>query len=84
TETSLSVAGSGKIEAEEVNVDMTNIQIAGSGDIDVDMNDCGSAIVNIAGSGDVKLKGTVNELNKSVAGSGNINTKDLVIKGGSN
>ena len=84
TETSLSVAGSGKIEAEEVNVDMTNIQIAGSGDIDVDMNDCGTAIVNIAGSGDVKLKGTVNELNKSVAGSGNINTKDLVIKGGSN
>ncbi len=84
TETSMSVAGSGSIEAEEANVSMTNIQIAGSGDVDMDMKDCGSAIVHIAGPGDVKLRGTLDELSKSVAGSGNINTKDLVIRRGAN
>ncbi|MGM9714332.1 MAG: head GIN domain-containing protein [Prevotella sp.] len=79
-QTELSVAGSGDIDAHERNVGLTKIQIAGSGDIEVDMDNCTRADVNIAGSGDIKLKGTLQELNKATVGSGNIDTRDLVIK----
>jgi len=73
------IAGSGDIDLEHVVANEANLSIAGSGDIDMEFINGGLVDVSIAGSGDVELKGAIKSLKKSVAGSGNITTKNLRI-----
>ena len=47
-------------------------RIAGSGDVEMARADIGKASCSIAGSGDISIKGSVDRLEKSVAGSGTV------------
>ena len=51
-------------------------EIAGSGDVNCDNIKAANAHVEIAGSGNVNLKGTVQNLTKSIAGSGKVNVTE--------
>ena len=56
---------------------MTKLYIAGSGDGTLNFEHCGYAGISIAGSGDVDLCGTLQSLDKSVSGAGDIDTDKL-------
>lgn len=72
-----SVTGSGDIKTNLKNVTQSRFLITGSGDLCVDFANCGTASVQISGSGDVELSGTLNHLNQTVSGSGEIDTRKL-------
>lgn len=74
-----SVTGSGDIKTNLKNVTQSRFLITGSGDIDADLANCGTASVQISGSGDVKLSGTLNHLNQTISGSGEIDTRRLKV-----
>lgn len=76
-----SISGSGDIKAGLQNVEWSSFQIEGSCDMDIDFRDCNEAGIGIAGSGDVKLRGTLGSLSQKIAGSGDIDTKGLVLTG---
>ncbi|MEM9621870.1 MAG: head GIN domain-containing protein [Pseudomonadota bacterium] len=66
----LSVRGSGVMEAEQVSANDLHLLSSGSGDIilhDVDVDTLNSAI---KGSGDIQLRGTTNNFELSIQGSG--------------
>ena len=65
----MSIAGSGTIDARELNADNCKVSIAGSGDCYIEVS--GNLNVSIAGSGNVRYKGSP-KLKTSIAGSGNI------------
>ena len=67
---SISVAGSGNVDAEELKSASCEISIAGSGDVAIGPSK--TLDVSIAGSGDVSYKGEP-KVNKSVVGSGDVN-----------
>ena len=72
-----SVAGSGDIKARLHAVETTGVGVSGSGDVEIAFDNCGRARVAISGSGDVELSGTLNSLEKSVQGSGSVDTGRL-------
>ncbi len=74
-----SVAGSGDIHTGLENVNNIGIGISGSGDVDANFNNCGYASVSISGSGDMTLQGQLKRLDKSVSGSGDIDTSRLQV-----
>ena len=65
----ISIAGSGKIEAEDFVVDRCEVSVAGSGNTYIHVKD--RLEVSVAGSGDVYYKGDP-DVDKSIAGSGNV------------
>lgn len=73
----LTITGSGDINSRLIKTNKTNVHIAGSGDVELDFADCNTASVEIAGSGDIKLSGSLRNLEKDIAGSGEIDTKNL-------
>ena len=77
--TDMQVRGSGDIDAVLRNVRSTNIATYGSGDIDVRFIDCGSASAITVGSGDIELKGSLGSFKQSIKGSGEIDTRELVV-----
>ncbi len=62
------IAGSGDINASNVEARDATVEVSGSGDVEVWATE--SLTVSIAGSGDVGYKGDPNKITKSVAGSG--------------
>ena len=74
---SFGIAGSGDVDSKLAKVETTKLTIAGSGDGTLDFDHCGYAHIGISGSGDVTLSGTLQSLDKSVAGSGDIDTDKL-------
>ena len=74
---SFGIAGSGDVDSKLAKVETTKLTIAGSGDGTLDFDHCGYAHIGISGSGDVTLSGTLQSLDKSVAGSGDIDTDNL-------
>jgi hypothetical protein len=74
---SFSISGSGDIESKLAKVKTTKLTIAGSGDGTLAFDHCGYADISISGSGDVSLSGTLQSLDKSVSGAGDINTDRL-------
>lgn len=74
------IAGSGEIDIDNVVTADAKLSIAGSGDMDFRFKDSGKVKYSIAGSGDIRLRGTVKECTGSVAGSGDVNRKELKIK----
>ena len=74
---SFSISGSGDIESKLAKVKTTKLTIAGSGDGTLAFDHCGYADIHISGSGDVSLSGTLQSLDKSVSGAGDIDTDRL-------
>jgi hypothetical protein len=74
------IAGSGDIKVRQVTTGEAQAVIAGSGDIGLNLVQCGSVKVKIAGSGDVKLKGKTDHFDMKVAGSGKVDTSELITK----
>lgn len=75
----VSISGSGDVALKANSVQNISTSIVGSGDIVLDCKDCGTASVAISGSGDVRLSGNVKQFNKTVSGSGDIDTSNLKI-----
>ena len=76
---SFSISGSGDIESKLAKVKTTELTIAGSGDGTLAFDHCGYANISISGSGDVSLSGTLQSLDKSVSGAGDIDTDRLTL-----
>lgn len=74
------IAGSGDIKVRQVTTGNAQVSIAGSGDIAMNFLECASVKVKIAGSGDVKLKGKADKFDMKVAGSGKVDTSELITK----
>ena len=74
----ISAAGSCDINLGEVNASSFESVIAGSGNIDAAHVNADSADLTIAGSGDMDMYLNVNELNASIAGSGELALKGSV------
>lgn len=77
---SVELIGSGDVEMGLYKVGETRLQLRGSGDIEASFADCRQVEAHIAGSGDIELKGDVDRLTSSVAGSGDLHTKKLRVK----
>ena len=73
------IAGSGGVFVKNLTTADARFEIAGSGDIDVHFEKGGSVNVQIAGSGNVRLSGQVKQYKQSIAGSGNIDRKELFV-----
>lgn len=71
--------GVGDINIGETKVAKTFIQLKGVGDVNVDFNQCGTATCLLYGVGDMRLKGSLQSLDKTVRGTGHINTEHLKI-----
>lgn len=75
---SVSISGSGKIEADEINCNNFNYSISGSGSVEIDKLKANDVKFSLSGSGNVKLgKLTSSSLNFSISGSGKLNIADL-------
>lgn len=66
----ITLIGSGDLSVRQRRVGNTRVQLTGSGDIEVDCEKCGTVESNLTGSGDISISGTVSNLKKSKAGSG--------------
>lgn len=76
------VAGSGEIDLENISAcDDVNLTVAGSGEIEANLNNCKNVRCNVAGSGEIKVKGKVTNYYSSVAGTGEIDRRELVATG---
>lgn len=74
---SFSISGSGDVDSKLTKVETTKLAIAGSGDGTLAFDNCGYANVSISGSGDITLSGTLRSYDKSISGSGDIDTDKL-------
>jgi Putative auto-transporter adhesin, head GIN domain len=73
----LSVAGSGKVNAERISGAKVSISTAGSGTIDVADVETPNLETSIAGSGRISLAGKVDAASYDIAGSGSIDTAKM-------
>ena len=77
-EISCSIAGSGDVDVHQITTGNASLDIAGSGDMKFNFVQCNDVKVKIAGSGDVKLKGKTHHSDWKVAGSGTVDTSELI------
>ena len=71
--TDISVIGSGEIDVNQQKVINTDVRLSGSGDITIKCESCGNINSNLTGSGDISIYGSVNNISKQKAGSGDYN-----------
>lgn len=74
------LVGSGDVKVRQSQVHQTQIELKGSGDVKVHCDNCGAVNCRLVGSGDITLTGTVNKLDQTSRGSGDINIEQLKIK----
>jgi hypothetical protein len=72
-----SVAGSGDMQVDNVNVPSFDGSVAGSGNLAIASLRADAASLDIAGSGDVSVAGETKSLDISIAGSGNLGGPNL-------
>ena len=75
---SCDIAGSGEIKINNITTGKAQLSIAGSGDMAMNFLKCGSVLAKIAGSGDIKLKGKTEHFDSKIAGSGTVDTSELI------
>lgn len=75
---SCDIAGSGDIKVRSVTAGNAMLSIAGSGDMEMNFKNCGTVKAKIAGSGDIKLKGKTGHFDSKIAGSGTVDTSELI------
>lgn len=78
---SLSVNGSGEIEVDALTAGSASVKVNGSGDVKLNCREVGDIVVGINGSGDVELLGNARNVRSKINGSGNVNTRRLVLAG---
>ncbi|PAP76273.1 head GIN domain-containing protein [Rubrivirga marina] len=71
------VAGSGRVEASDVQTDDLDAAIAGAGALALDGLRAEAVDVRVAGSGDVTLSGRAGRLDVEIAGSGDVDASGL-------
>ena len=81
---SLSLEGSGDIDIVNISCDNCELALSGSGDIELSGSVKGKVTAALAGSGDVSLSGEAAEAELSIAGSGDIDIRDLKVSGAVN
>ena len=74
---SLSIAGSGDIQARALRSGALKLAISGSGDIAIPALDAASTAVAISGSGDMKLAGRTGSVTSHISGSGELKADRL-------
>lgn len=77
---SISISGAGNVKMKEKNVKMTEMYVSGASDSDIEMDSCINAKVRVSGAAEINLSGTLQHLESSVSGAGEINTKKLKLK----
>ena len=77
--TSITIAGSGSVEAEEM-ADEADINIAGSGTLSVSEIRAGKANVTLAGSGTLNAAGAADKLDLNILGSGKADMSGLAVE----
>lgn len=78
--TSYKIQGVAAVNIKEKDVAKTKLQVEGTASVDMDFDNCDEATVNVQGVSNIKLTGTLNKLNSTSEGLGQINTKGLKIK----
>lgn len=81
---SLSLEGSGDIDIVNISCDNCELALSGSGDIELSGSIKGKVTAALAGSGDISLSGEAAEAELSIAGSGDIDIRDLKVSGAVN
>ena len=81
---SLSLEGSGDIDIVNISCDNCELALSGSGDIELSGSVKGKVTAALAGSGDISLSGEAAEAELSIAGSGDIDIRDLKVSGAVN
>lgn len=74
---SASVAGSGNLQADQLQGDDARISVAGSGDVRVAAVSARALNLSVAGSGNIHAAGNANSARISVAGSGDVDAPNL-------
>lgn len=74
---SITIAGSGDIDANALRCNRLEVSVAGSGDMTIKDAQATSANASVAGSGTVTIAGSVDNAEYSVAGSGDLNVSNL-------
>lgn len=77
---SLSVAGSGDVNADQLKSEKLKVSVAGSGDVRIKALDVDNLTTSIAGSGNMVIGGRANMLDGSIAGSGDLKAGKLETK----
>lgn len=75
-----SVSGSGDIEFKRLKGDNMHFSVKGSGDISAYMTNAGYVKCDVLGSGVIKLSGVAKNVDKTVRGSGFVETMNLQIR----
>jgi hypothetical protein len=73
----IETAGSGDLKLGVNGADNTDISVAGHCDADITFNKCNRAGISVAGASDLKLRGTLNILDKHIAGHCSMDTDEL-------
>ena len=73
----IETAGNGDLKLGVNGADNTEVSVAGKCDADITFNKCNRAGINVAGSSDLKLRGTLNILDKRIAGHCSMDTDEL-------
>jgi hypothetical protein len=76
----IETAGSSDLGLKIKNAENTELNTAGHSDVNITFNNCNRASINVAGSSDITLKGTLNILDKHLAGAMDLNTDELKLK----
>lgn len=78
----LIVKGAGNLEVDKLTANRTKIAMLGVGNADVEFVNAGHVDCLLKGVGNIDLEGTVKSLSKNVRGTGNIDTTELMVRGG--
>lgn len=75
----VSLVGSGDVEVKHVKTQRSQVELVGSGDVKMNYDDSGEVEASLMGSGDIKLTGNVRSYKSNVRGSGEMDTKALLV-----
>ena len=80
----IDIAGSSDMKLKVNGAQNVELSVAGQSDADITFDKCNRAGISIAGAADIKLKGTLNILDKHIAGAASINTDELKLTNNNN
>jgi hypothetical protein len=76
----IKTAGSSNLDLKIINAENTELNTAGQSDAKITFDKCNRASITVAGASDITLKGTLNILDKHLAGAMDLDTTDLKLK----
>ena len=79
-QSAIELVGSGDVEVSQQQSKLTRIDLKGAGDITLNCKNCGKLVSCLQGSGDITLTGDVTTHQSTKRGSGDVHTKNLVVR----